>query len=98
MIGPANCFERPSKGGGLLTGQQRSLLNMIEMNGTCLKSAIEERFPGMSPAELFYRLEQLRLLMLITTSEVSEAGVKTESYSLTDQYRRAFLAARLRPG
>jgi hypothetical protein len=97
MDRPSELLRTPFERRGLLTGQQVTLLNLIEASEPCPRSSIEERFSGMSKPELFYRLEHLRLLMLITSSsETSDGGVTTENFSLTDSYRRAFRAARVR--
>jgi hypothetical protein len=93
---PSELLRMPLERRGLLTGQQLSLLSMIETMEPCPRSYIEEHFPGMTKAEVFYRLENLRMLMFITPSVVSDAGTPAETYTLTDQYRKVYLTAKPR--
>jgi hypothetical protein len=64
-----------------LSEVQRRLLRVIEERGKCPRDQIKEAFPNIPEAELYYRLEQLRLLMFIVAWD-------DDTYSLSTLYDR----------
>src|SRR5260370_11397679 len=92
--------EGPSKGWSNLlelTPKQKELLDFIRArNGPVHQLAIGERFPTFSVAEMFYRLENLRLLGLLTSVE-AELGPYDKQlylYDLSHEARELLLRQR----
>lgn len=73
----------------LLTDQQREILKEIEKRQRSSRQDLAAAFPHISPSELTYRLEQLRLLMFVAASETSTGVGTTTIYALSQLYKRA---------
>src|SRR6516165_9226449 len=77
----------------------RTLLESVQLKSLSLPRELKlpmlERrdlvtaFPHISPSELTYRLEQLRLLMFVAASETSTGAGTTTIYALSQLYKRA---------
>lgn len=70
----------------LLTAKQRAILTEIERRNTCSVTELTTMFPTMPIAELTYRLEQLRLLMFISSRDID---MEYDQYTLSEYYRHA---------
>ncbi|TQV84297.1 hypothetical protein FKG94_06475 [Exilibacterium tricleocarpae] len=71
-----------------LTQYQRRLLTYLEESGDIRFSAILEAFPERASEELFYRLEQLRLLGFIVYEQIGakKADPDAHCYRLSEAY------------
>jgi predicted nucleotide-binding protein with TIR-like domain len=74
----------------LLTPTQQKLLSVIEDRQPVAKEYLLTQFPGRSEAELFYRIEQLRLLGFTTRTGDEHAFL----YQLSDSYGKAYYSVR----
>ena len=70
----------------LLSPTQQKLLSMIEDGQPVAHEYLLAQFPGRSESELFYRIEQLRLLGFATRTGDENAFV----YHLSDSYGKAY--------
>lgn len=74
----------------LLSPTQQKLLSVIEDKQPVPREYLLTQFPGRSESELFYRIEQLRLLGFTTRTGDEKAFV----YQLTDSYGKAYSTVR----
>jgi hypothetical protein len=78
---------------GSISGSQKKLLGFIEgfgpRHGFVRQGSIEAEFPQFSKGELYYRLEQLRLLCFLEKAKMGQDhnGFDYFSYSLSADYR-----------
>ena len=76
----------------LLTARQRILLDLLEDRESCGLDDLKSVWPELAPSELYYRLEQLRLLMLVTRDRATEMYGERR-YRISDAYRAAMAGA-----
>jgi hypothetical protein len=74
----------------LLSPTQQKLLSVVEDRQPIAKKDLLTQFPGRSESELFYRIEQLRLLGFTTRTGDEHASV----YQLSDSYAKAYSTVR----
>lgn len=74
----------------LLSPTQQKLLSVIEERQPVAKEDLLAQFHGRSESELFYRIEQLRLLGFTTRTGDEHASV----YQLSDSYGKAYSTVR----
>lgn len=73
-----------------LTPNQIRLLNAIEQGGKCSRGALMDWFPEFKDEELYYRLEMLRLLSLVSVDLTNaETDPKQAIYRLHPSYQEA---------
>ena len=78
----------------LLSEGQRKILAAIESREECSKEELAKVFVQMPASELYYRLEQLRLLMFLSAEDDSTGNTPKTNYALCDSYRDALQASR----
>jgi hypothetical protein len=83
---PASFFVRKA----LISKTQKELLEYIERKNSVQRNAIQKEFSSISSSELFYRLEQLRLLGFIEQGPIGKASdtISTQMYRLSKSYRK----------
>jgi hypothetical protein len=78
---------------GQISGTQKQLLDFIKDSGKPVdQRTIERRFSLFPPAELFYRLENLRLLGFLDSQEIAKdsSGKGIYAFDLTPSAREIF--------
>jgi len=82
---PTSFFARKA----LVSKSQKDLLERIEKHGSILITDLQNEMGRMGSKELFYRLEQLRLMGFIERNKVGNpnTNVQPQIYTLSEKYR-----------